>query len=178
MEIKIDSSVDKTNTFISKEISKGKDSAESSFVTYRDKTLDKLLPTTNNLTSINPLDFGLKVSEESIGKNHIYYDKIEIRSWNNTENISARLIEFSDIYVVLECLIDKEENHYEEREFKVSLFEGYNLEVGKLFYIRFFERQHEMRIEILDNPALVSKSDFPKIDFAAAFKQSKLFNKI
>jgi len=104
-------------------------------------------------------------------------DSIILKVWKNIENVSARLIEKYDDVVVLECLIDKEIGLYEEREFRLSLFVGYDLRVGNLFYLRFFDRENETRMEIHNDPKLVSQSDFPKKDFTRLFKESKLFKK-
>ena len=104
-------------------------------------------------------------------------DSVILRGWKNIENVPARLIEKYDEIVVLECLIDKETRHYEEREFRLKLFDGYDLSIGALFYLRVFERPNEIRMEIHDDPRLVFESDFPKGDFARLFKESKLFKK-
>lgn len=99
---------------------------------------------------------------------------VVIKQWRNIENISARLIEFNEITVVLECLVDREELIYEEREFKSSLFSQFNLELGKLFKLCMYERQNQIMMEIKDNPKLISETDFPKIDFAKQFKNFKI----
>jgi hypothetical protein len=102
---------------------------------------------------------------------------IGVQGWKNIENISARLIEVQDDAVILECLIDKELGVYEEREFRISLFAGYDLKIGNLFYLRFFDRQNETRMEIHNDPKLTFADDFPKKDFTKLFKTSKLFKK-
>lgn len=102
-------------------------------------------------------------------------DKVVILGWKNVENISARLIEIWDDQVVLECLIDKENAIYEERSFRKSLFEGYDIEIGNLFFIRFFERPHELKMEIHNDPGLTNIDDFPKMEFVKRFKGHKLF---
>ena len=104
-----------------------------------------------------------------------YSDVVVIKGWKNVENISSRLIEHSDDTVVLECLIDREEGIYEEREFRSSLFIGYDLDIGNHFYLRIFERPNEIRIEIHDDPELTLKDDFPKLDFVEKYKKSRLF---
>jgi hypothetical protein len=119
-----------------------------------------------------------KVSEEPrFGKEVIepYTDKVIIPSWKNVENISARLINHYDETVVLECLIDKENNVYEEREFRASLFEDYNIKQGNLFFLRVFERKNEVRLEIHDDPGLTRIEDFPKMDFLVRYYKSRLF---
>ena len=68
-----------------------------------------------------------------------------------------------------------EEQIYEEREFKSSLFTGYNLDIGSLFFLRIWERPNEIRIEIHDDPELTLNNDFPKLDFVEKYKSSRLF---
>ena len=104
-------------------------------------------------------------------------DTVIITGWKSVENISARLIEHYDDTVVLECLIDKEMRIYEEREFRLSLFTGYDLKIGNLFLLRIFERKNEIRIEIHNDPGLTLKDDFPKLDFVKEFSNSRLFKK-
>lgn len=100
-----------------------------------------------------------------------------LHAWKNIENISARLIDTYGKVVLLECLLDKEQGIYEEREFSKMQFEGYELVAGNLFYLRFFVRAHEVRMEVHNDPGLVLSDDFPTIDYRAVFKKSKLFNK-
>jgi hypothetical protein len=113
--------------------------------------------------------------KESVGSNvYVSSEVVYFGKWRNYENVSARLVEQYDDVVVLECLIDKENGLYEERLFRVSLFEGFRLEIGDLFYLRFFERQNEDRMEI-HGKELVAPDDFPKLDYKKAFSGSKLF---
>jgi len=104
-------------------------------------------------------------------------DSVILKGWKNVENIPARLIETFEDVVVLECLIDKESELYEEREFRASLFTGYELNIGNLFYLRFFDRDNETRMEIHNDSRLTSINDFPKKDFSTLFANSKLFKK-
>jgi len=101
--------------------------------------------------------------------------KITLGGWKNVENISSRLIDKYDDVVVLECLIDKEAGIFEEREFRKSLFENYDLTIGSLFYLRFFDRSNETRMEVHNDPDLNFSGDFPKMDFKALIGGSKLF---
>lgn len=140
-----------------------------------DSFLDELF--TLPVKSDTPTTLTKDVETIENNKNFIGSDAIYITNWKNVENIPAKLIEKFDEVVVLECLIDKEEGIYEEREFRSSLFEGYNLTIGNLFYIRYFERPNQARIEILNNPELTSAKDFPTINFDQIFKDSKLFKK-
>lgn len=104
-------------------------------------------------------------------------DAIFLERWKNVENISARLIEFYEDVVILECLIDRELGIYQEREFSASLFLEYELRIGDLFYLRVFERPSEMKLEIHNDPNLTFEKDFPKLDFKQLFNKSKLFKK-
>jgi len=66
---------------------------------------------------------------------------------------------------------------YEEREFLLSLFTGYDLIIGNLFLLRIFERKNEIRIEIHNGSGLTMEDDFPKLDFVKEFSNSRLFKK-
>ena len=120
------------------------------------------------------LDEEKKIAEEVVLSG---LDTIIISGWKNVENISARLIEYYDDTVVLECLIDIEMKIYEEREFRLSLFTDYDLKIGNLFLLRIFERKNEIRIEVHNDPGLTLKDDFPKLDFVKEFSNSRLFKK-
>ena len=135
-------------------------------------SLDNNIPQRIDLTG-NPTENLLSKSDTATQIS----DRIVIQGWKNVENISARLIEFSEDHVVLECLIDKENKIYEERMFRPSLFINYKLVLGNLFYLRFFERPNEIKMEVHDDPSLTFSDDFPKLDFVAEFKNSKLFRK-
>ncbi len=104
------------------------------------------------------------------------HEIVSFTQWKNFENVSARLVSYFDEEVVLECLIDRENSVFEERAFRSSLFEGFKLEVGEFFYLRFFERQNEERIEIHGGD-LVRKEDFAKTNFRDLISKSKLFDK-
>jgi len=104
-------------------------------------------------------------------------DYTSFESWKNVENISARLIEFYDDVVILECLVDKELGTYEEREFQMSLFEDYELRIGAFFYLRTFKRKNEIKLQVHDDPQSALEPDFPKADLGTLFKNSKLFKK-
>lgn len=96
-------------------------------------------------------------------------------AWKNIENYSARMIEVNDELVILECLIDREKDIFEERAFKTSLFKGYDATIGTTYYIRIFERNHELKMQIHDDPKSNYSADFAKTDIVKELKDSKLF---
>jgi hypothetical protein len=104
-----------------------------------------------------------------------YRDNVILKPWKNTDNYSARLIDYSEDTVTIECLVDKENGVYEERCFRSNIFENYKLEIGKLFFLRFFERAGEVKMQIHDDPDLTLKEDFPRIKLSEKFKNSRLF---
>lgn len=99
------------------------------------------------------------------------------KGWKNVENISSRLLDFDEDIVVLECLTDRENGIYEEREFKRSLFEEEQLKEGNLFYLRTWERPNEIRIEIHFDKKFERQYDFPKSNLNATFKNLSIFKK-
>jgi|GEM_PF-4290113 len=100
---------------------------------------------------------------------------VKFSAWKNIGNYSARLVKILDTTIILEVLIDKENKSYQERAYRKSRFDEYELKLGKLFLIRYYERGNETSSEILDDPRLTNSDDFPKIDFSELFKNSKLF---
>jgi hypothetical protein len=102
-------------------------------------------------------------------------EHVALKSWKNTDNISTRLLSVFDQTVLLECLVDLENQLYEEREFSITLFEGYDLTPGNLFYLRFFSRTNEVRMEVHADTKFVNAGDFPKPDFKEIFSNSQLF---
>ncbi len=143
----------------------------SDFFIKKNNFIDELLPSNFKLPQIT--------SEETTAKEIVTFspDDIIISRWKNVENISTRLVEYYDDTVILECLIDKDLKIYEEREFGSSLFADYDLEIGNLFLLRIFERKNEIRIEVHNDPGLILKDDFPKLDFVKEFSKSRLFKR-
>ena len=123
----------------------------------------------------SPSDQLVESSKYQVGVKLVGDDALIFKRWKNVANISARLVEHNDQVIVLECLVDKENRIYEEREFRSSLFAGYELKLGSLFYLRFFDRENETRMEIHNDPNFTFLNDFPKKDFTSLFKESKLF---
>lgn len=101
-----------------------------------------------------------------------------VTGWKLVSSVSARLLCFTEDTVMVECLIDREQRIYAELEFEKFLFEEFELLEGKLFKISTYERPRQKMIEVMDNPNLVSQSDFPKIDFVAEFKSLPLKKRI
>ncbi|MBN2745259.1 MAG: hypothetical protein JXR34_00900 [Bacteroidales bacterium] len=100
-----------------------------------------------------------------------------LHNWKNVENVPARLVSYSSCNVVLECLMDKEKRIYQERTFPASIFDEMELQEGKLFYLRLFERPSEMKLQVLDDPSLILEDDFPKSRLAEKYKSSRLFKR-
>lgn len=133
----------------------------------------------DELTDINftskPEAFKNDVNDSKLDISRLGKDTIFFTPWRNYENVSARLIEVTDDGVVLECLIDRDNEFYEEREFRKSILEGFDLTLGKLFFLRFFERENANKIEAYDDAGLTNQNDFPKTDFKKLFDNSQLF---
>jgi hypothetical protein len=153
-----------------------KDSFRSSVFAEKDDFLTSLLNTQSPETPAPSLTNPKEVNETKIEVGHFgEAKKITLGNWKNVENVSCRLIDKYDDVVVLECLIDKDAGIFEEREFRKSLFENYDLTIGNLFYLRFFDRANETRMEVHNDPNLISLGDFPKMDFKTLIASSKLF---
>jgi hypothetical protein len=110
--------------------------------------------------SVNDIDFFKETRIDPAKK--VYTDiGVFYNRWKDVGGNSARVVEVYDEVVVLECLIDKEFSIYEEREFDKGLFAGFELFEGKPFFIRYFERPNEQRVQVIDDERLIAPDDFP-----------------
>jgi len=170
--------VDYKTLFETEKIDNADDALTSAYFRNQKKLLVSLLNTEND-TDTQKEDTIKKISAleypEQFEVASEYSEIILLEEWKNIENISARLIEITDPHIFLECLIDKEKGIYEERVFRPTLFKGFKLKIGMLFYLRFFQRANEMKIQIHDDPNLTLQDDFPKISLAKKYKNSRLF---
>jgi hypothetical protein len=105
------------------------------------------------------------------------HEGVTFPTWKIVANISSKLLYFDELIVCLECLIDKEQKIYEEREFQKSLFDGFQLDKGALFKICIYERKNQQMIEVKEGEKLVSSDDFPIIDFFSEFGDMNLEKK-
>ncbi len=120
----------------------------------------------------------LKNKLDTVQSNSYYFEEVKFQQWKMVENISAKLLYINANTVTLECLIDKEEKIYEERELKISLFKNFELKIGSFFKLCLFERDNGMMMEVKDGSKLVLENEFPTFDFYARFGSMKLSNKL
>lgn len=103
---------------------------------------------------------------------------VSLISWKMVANISAKLLDFDDETLTVECLIDKENRIYEEYEYEISpLFQDLNLVVGMVFKISHFERPNQQMTQIRSKPELVAFDDFPTINFSEKFSYKTFVKK-
>lgn len=127
---------------------------------------------------INNLEKALgRIIDETDIRKLTDFNPVFITPWRTKKNIHARLIEFSDQEVTLECLIDRENMVYEEKTFDINLFSDYELLIGALFNLRYLERKNEIRMQVLNDPMLTNANLFPKTNFKSLFDRSILFKK-
>jgi hypothetical protein len=105
-------------------------------------------------TSLKELD----LSDLIIGHLNIIQEK-----WDYIENIDSQILEISDEYVILNCLIDKEKRIYQQRSFKKIFLNNINLEINQLVIIRIFGRAGEIRYKFEDGNNIIPSEyfDFP-----------------
>lgn len=114
-------------------------------------------------------EFGI-TSKQETDNSFRFNEGVFLHKWTNVVNYSARVLEFNDEIVVVEMLIDKEQNIYEEREYNAARFKKYEIAEGKLFKIRYWERDEAEMVTVLENKNnLVPEDDFPQIDFAKKY---------
>ena len=107
-------------------------------------------------------------------KNYLDNEGTYIYSWKLVENLSSQVVDFGDEFIILECLIDKENRTYEQREFNVSIFSEKEIFLGKKFKLSFYQRPNECKMTINDNDSLVLDEDFPQTNFSQRFANLKL----
>jgi len=90
------------------------------------------------------------------------------------ETVPARIIDAYDDVMVAECLVDKENRVYEEREFP-SVFFG-ERKIGDFCTLQFTLMDGLMCVEL--RPYFgIEDEDFPRINFKEKFEKSSLFKK-
>ncbi|HMV07428.1 MAG TPA: hypothetical protein PKA45_01005 [Cyclobacteriaceae bacterium] len=93
------------------------------------------------------------------------------QGWKLKDSFPSRIISISDDSVLLEIVKDAEKMITEERVFDKTLFDGYEIALGKFFKVRLFVKQNSIMIEIIPGWN-VTEVDFPKIDFSQFSRQS------
>ncbi|MBL7839205.1 MAG: hypothetical protein JNJ75_03600 [Cyclobacteriaceae bacterium] len=96
------------------------------------------------------------------------------QGWKLKDSFPSRIISISDDSVLLEIVKDAEKMITEERVFDKTLFDGYEIALGKFFKVQLFEGRNEVMIRV--SPGIyLTDSDFPQIDFSA-FSSRTPFN--
>lgn len=96
------------------------------------------------------------------------------QGWKLKDSFPSRIISISDDSVLLDIVKDAEKMITEERVFDKTLFDGYEIALGKFFKVQLFEGRNEVMIRV--SPGIyLTDSDFPHIDFSA-FSSRTPFN--
>lgn len=128
-----------------------------------------------NLERVSSRNTTVDLFEGKLGNINQGFENVQFQTWKMVANISSKVLHSDDNVVGLECLLDKEEKVFEEREFSRKLFKGFSVEPGSLFKVCLYERQNEERIEIKSGAnGLVQSDEFPKTDFYSKFKNLTL----
>ena len=90
---------------------------------------------------------------------------VNLLSWKRVANISSKILYFDDKVVQIECLVDKENRIYEQRQFGSDFFEGLKLEIGYIFKLCFYKRNNQQMVEVMYDSNLVASDDFSSTDF-------------
>jgi hypothetical protein len=164
-----------TDTPFSKEI-KLTEIATKPALTYKSfEVKDSENPIEWNLEKVSSTNMTFDLFESKLGNIKQGFESVQFQTWQLVANISSNVLYADDNVVGLECLLDKEEKVFEEREFSRKLFNGFSVEPGTLFKVCLYERQNEERIEIKSGAnGLVQAEDFPKMDFYSKFKNLTL----
>lgn len=78
-----------------------------------------------------------------------------------TQNISAQIIEVTDKYVVLECLVDEEHRIYQNRNIRREIIEDViPFQLGQLVLIRMKDLKGGNSVEYINGDGIISPQDF------------------
>lgn len=82
-------------------------------------------------------------------------------SWEDTQNLDARIIEIQDQLVKLEVLVDRESRQFEDRFFRKQLLEGaVTLEVGTYVLLRIFRGRGKIKFTFHNGDSIVDRELF------------------
>lgn len=82
-------------------------------------------------------------------------------NWDEVRTFDARIIEIKDSSVVLDCLMDRENKHFETRIFNKRLFKNFNdLNEGQYILIRQFSKPGKITFTLNNGEKLVNKEYF------------------
>ena len=125
----------------------------------------------DSIKSVNISEFNIPAKNELTKSEEDTFlgEGTVIKGWKLVEEYSAKILDFDDKIVYLDCLIDKSNSIYEEREFNLVNFEGIEIKIGNLLKLSVYSRPKQVMLQILDNPGIVNPDDFPNTDFTALF---------
>jgi len=108
-----------------------------------------------------------KANDVSTGENSIIVELIKMKGfignehWEKTLNISSRIANFNNDYVVCECLIDKEKKIFEQRSFPRYLFNHIeNIKSNPYVLLSIQSKTGSTRIDVIKGNNLVDKKAF------------------
>lgn len=117
------------------------------------------------------IDEGQDISNYRITSGGIIEDH-----WDIIHNIPARLLEFNEKEVVLECLIDTENKIFQNRKIEAFLIQGIiPMELLYPVIIKIFKRKGEQKTQFIDGKNLIDLSLFEEDYFKNI--SPELFNK-
>ncbi|HVX28441.1 MAG TPA: hypothetical protein VHB70_18985 [Parafilimonas sp.] len=96
--------------------------------------------------------------------------------WKTVETIASMLIEVNDESVVLQCLINEENNIFENRVFEKELVSHLNLSKKIPIMIKIYKRPGEIKFKFIDGKGLFSLLSFNQ--YKATVKGTRLSKKI
>ncbi|MFH4963886.1 hypothetical protein V8G69_02700 [Gaetbulibacter sp. M235] len=96
-------------------------------------------------------------------------DFISSETWASNEIIKSRIISSDDDYVYLDCILDIETMHFEQRQFHKSLFSNFKtLQTGGLVLIKLKSKPGSFRVDVYPGEGLVNPELF---DFNEEIKE-------
>lgn len=117
--------------------------------------------------------------EKELSDISINRDGIVEEHWASIQKVPSRVIEVSEHFVILECLVDIQNRVYEERSFEKGMFENaIPLINEQLILIKISSRPLKKLIEFVDGTNLIPKSYFDYSNIFEDLKDKRIFKEL
>lgn len=146
-----------------------------------ESSLDKSIThkTINTNFSSQELSSSLEDSDRFLENLFKGKDLILNEKWDISENVQGKIVAANDIFVYVDCLIDKESKKFQHRSFPISLFKNLNdLAPNKTVLIKTKMRAGSIRVDIFPGDGIVQLELFKQKENWDSLSESKLDEKL
>jgi hypothetical protein len=141
------------------------------------RSYSRLLTPSKKLLKLPETSF--TVDDEKLSKISVTSGGVIEETWTSIQKVPSRIIEISDHFVILECLVDISNRTYEHRKFDKADFEtGIPLKDGQLILIKISSKPLKKLIEFIDGTNLIQAEYFKENDLFKDLKGKKIFREL